>query len=67
MKKTILLTISFFNAIALLAQINYPLSKTVDSSDTYFGVKYPDPYRWLENMKEPEVENWFKGKGDLDS
>ncbi len=65
MKKIILLIIAFFNAIVLLAQINYPLSKIVDSSDTYYGVKYPDPYRWLENMKEPEVENWFKAQANL--
>jgi len=30
------------------AQWNYPPTKTVEVSDTYFGKTYPDPYRWLE-------------------
>ncbi|HQF28019.1 MAG TPA: prolyl oligopeptidase family serine peptidase [Bacteroidia bacterium] len=42
------------------AQYNYPKTKTVDSSDTYFGVTYKDPYRWLENLKDSTVFNWFK-------
>ncbi|MEO6637069.1 MAG: prolyl oligopeptidase family serine peptidase, partial [Ginsengibacter sp.] len=37
-----------------------PPTKTVDSSDTYFGVTYHDPYRWLEYIQTPEVETWFK-------
>ncbi len=41
-----------------------PASKTVDSTDTYFGVTYKDPYRWLENIKSPEVEGWFKQQAD---
>jgi len=42
------------------AQNEYPTTKTVDSSDTYFGVTYKDPYRWLENLKDSTVVNWFK-------
>lgn len=42
------------------AQFTYPASRTVDSSDTYFGRSYTDKYRWLENIKSPEVETWFK-------
>jgi len=60
MRKVLLL----FTAICLffdtMAQYAYPPTKTVDSSDTYFGVTYRDPYRWLEYMKEPQAETWFK-------
>ena len=52
-----------FFLIAVLssyAQWNYPASKTVDSSDTYFGVTYKDPYRWLEHVHDSDVVNWFK-------
>ncbi len=38
--------------------IQYPETKTVDSVDTYWGVKVPDPYRWLENDTATEVEAW---------
>lgn len=48
---------AFFSAPA---QYRYPVTKTVDSTDTYFGVTYYDPYRWLEHIKTPEAETWFK-------
>src|SRR5262249_43563812 len=34
-------------------------------SDTYFGRTYKDPYRWLEDLKNKEVEGWFKAQADL--
>ncbi len=48
-----------------LAQWEYPPTKTVDASDTYFGKTYHDPYRWLENMKDKDVEAWFKAQAEL--
>ncbi len=42
------------------AQFNYPASKTVDSSDSWHQVTVKDPYRWLEDMKNPEVISWYK-------
>ncbi|MEO5572743.1 MAG: prolyl oligopeptidase family serine peptidase [Bacteroidia bacterium] len=47
------------------AQFNYPPSKTVDSSDTYHNITVTDPYRWLEDLKNPEVEKWFKAQADF--
>jgi prolyl oligopeptidase len=47
------------------AQWNYPPTRTVDASDTYFGTTYRDPYRWLENLKAPEVAAWFKAQATL--
>ena len=32
--------------------------------ETYFGVTYNDPYRWLESIRSPEVETWFKQQAD---
>ena len=34
-------------------------------SDTYFGKTYEDPYRWLENLKDTDVEAWFKAQAEL--
>src|SRR6476661_4334691 len=51
--------------VSLNAQYKYPTTRTVDSTDTYFGITYKDPYRWLEYIKEPEVETWFKQQSDL--
>jgi prolyl oligopeptidase len=47
------------------AQWNYPATRTVDAEDTYFGKTYKDPYRWLENLKDKEVETWFKSQAEL--
>lgn len=47
------------------SQYKYPVTKTVDSSSTYWGVTYKDPYRWLENLKSEEVESWYKQQADL--
>ena len=56
-------------AIALAApshaQLAYPATKTVDVKDTYFGRTYSDPYRWIENLKDPEVAAWFKAEATL--
>src|SRR3954469_1248719 len=47
------------------AQWNYPTTKTVDATDTYFGKTYADPYRWLENSQDKSVEQWFKDQAAL--
>jgi prolyl oligopeptidase len=47
------------------AQWSYPQTRTVDAADTYFGKTYKDPYRWLENLKDPEVETWFKAQATM--
>lgn len=36
----------------------YPHSKIVDQVDTLWGVVVSDPYRWLEDDRDPEVEQW---------
>ncbi len=48
-----------------MSQWTYPITRTVDVSDTYFGKTYRDPYRWLENLKDKDVEAWFKAQADL--
>lgn len=39
-------------------KISYPDTKKVDTTDTYFGVKVPDPYRWLEDDNSDETREW---------
>jgi len=38
--------------------LNYPSTKKVDTIDTYFGTKVEDPYRWLEDDRSKETEEW---------
>jgi prolyl oligopeptidase len=65
MQKTIILILVSIGCSSLMAQLKYPATKTVDAKDTYWGVTYSDPYRWLEDMKDPEVNAWFKAQADF--
>ncbi|GAA4273365.1 prolyl oligopeptidase family serine peptidase [Aquimarina gracilis] len=38
--------------------LNYPETKKVDTVDTYFGTQVKDPYRWLEDDRSEETEQW---------
>jgi prolyl oligopeptidase len=60
MKNIILLFLLISFLSSTHAQYNYPPTKTVDSNETYFGVTYKDPYRWLEYRKAPDAETWFR-------
>ena len=65
MKKLIFLALILAFACNTQAQYKYPPTKTVDASNTYFGVTYKDPYRWLEDFKDPLVVSWFKQQADF--
>ncbi|HRD05934.1 MAG TPA: prolyl oligopeptidase family serine peptidase [Saprospiraceae bacterium] len=51
-------TLFLFNA-QVFAQ-TYPFTKTSPDIDIHFGVAYPDPYRWLEDLDNPETAQWYK-------
>ena len=60
--------ILFFTSAAMLfsctdssmkhEEISYPESRIVDQIDEYFGTQVSDPYRWLEDDRAEEVEQW---------
>ena len=51
--------------IYLNAQYNYPSTPMKAVIDNYNGVNITDNYRWLEDMKNPEVTDWFKKQADF--
>ncbi|MBI5471429.1 MAG: S9 family peptidase [Ignavibacteriae bacterium] len=56
---TRLLAIFFLaNSFSFAQQIQYPGTQKVDVVDEYFGVRVPDPYRWLEDENSPAVAEW---------
>lgn len=70
MKKTsiLLLTLGILMTACktdLKQGLEYPLTAKVDTVDDYFGVKVPDPYRWLEDDNAPETEAWVKAQNDV--
>jgi prolyl oligopeptidase len=41
-----------------------PVAAVKPVTEEYFGTRVTDPYRYMENMKDPEVQKWFKGQDD---
>ncbi len=61
-----LLCITFlFFANNSKAQYNYPPTKETPVTDTYFGTKIVDNYRWLEDLTKPDVQAWFKAQANF--
>lgn len=67
---------AFIILLAMLAQAcntsskqdqksRYPVTKKVDTVDTYFGTAVADPYRWLEDDKSAETGDWVKKQNEV--
>jgi prolyl oligopeptidase len=41
-----------------------PVAPVRPVTDEYFGVKVVDPYRYMEDLQNPEVAAWFKGQNE---
>jgi prolyl oligopeptidase len=53
-----------FNGCKQRIEVNYPVTKKVDTVNDYFGAKVPDPYRWLENDTAADVAEWVKAENE---
>src|SRR5262245_11166388 len=42
------------------ARLPYPPTRRDGVSEALHGVTVPDPYRWLEDEKSPEVQAWMR-------
>jgi len=45
--------------------VNYPETIKTDSVDTYFDTEVKDPYRWLEDDRSKETEQWVKDQNEV--
>jgi prolyl oligopeptidase len=52
-------------SVALQAQPKYPATEKREVSDNYFGTVVKDPYRWLEDDRDPKVEAWVKKQNEV--
>jgi prolyl oligopeptidase len=43
----------------------YPVTRKVDTIDTYFGMQVADPYRWLEDDNSDSTKNWVDAQNAL--
>lgn len=48
-------------------KINYPNTKKVEVEDKYFSTTVKDPYRWLEDDRSKETEEWVKEENKITS
>lgn len=44
---------------------HYPYARKVDTVDTYFGTKVPDPYRWLEDDNSDSTKKWVDAENKV--
>src|SRR4029453_3403569 len=57
-------TLSSLAAATAFAGAAPPVAPVKPVTDTYFGVTVTDPYRYMENMKDPDVAAWVKAQAD---
>ncbi len=51
--------------IVMPAQPNLPIAPVKPVTDDYFGTKVTDNYRYMENFKDEEVQQWVKAQADF--
>jgi prolyl oligopeptidase len=61
--RVLLLSALLLAPVTLTCGQNTPPVAAVRSvTDTYFGTSIDDPYRYMENTQDPEVQAWIKGQ-----
>ena len=46
-------------------KLDYPQTKQIEHTDTYFGTSVADPYRWLEDDNAPDTASWVEAQNKL--
>jgi prolyl oligopeptidase len=52
-------------ALSPAQALHYPVARTDDQIDNYFGTSVADPYRWMEELNSPEVVAWIEQENAL--
>ena len=66
------ITLAFFLISAYtMAQNNstftgsYPVTRTTEQTDEFFGTKVSDPFRWLEDDRAEDTKDWVKRQNEI--
>lgn len=55
-----MLTATLTATLTANESIRYPEPQECDQTDNYFGTEVADPYRWMEEEKTPELQQWIE-------
>ncbi|MBI9055148.1 MAG: S9 family peptidase [Bacteroidales bacterium] len=61
----VVILLSILTVTCTNQKFDYPKTKTVDQVDSYFGVEVEDSYRWLENDRSAETEEWVVAQNKI--
>ncbi|MBX3626394.1 MAG: prolyl oligopeptidase family serine peptidase [Rhizobacter sp.] len=64
MKHTLVCFALALPAIVAQAQAQPPVAPVRTVTDTFYGVRVDDPYRYFENKQNPEVAKWMKAQSE---
>lgn len=53
-----------FTGIGLLLNAQQPVAEIKTVTDEYYGHTIEDPYRYMENLEDEKVADWFKKQGE---
>ncbi len=53
---------AFLAAPCAAETLSQPVAPVIPVTDTYFGTKVVDPYRWMEDLKSPQLQAWVKAQ-----
>ncbi len=64
-KRLFVFFLVIFTATVSAASQGPTKARVENVTDDYFGTKVVDPYRWLEDMKSKEVQDWMREQADF--
>ena len=47
------------------SKLTYPSTRRDPTVDDYFGTKVSVPYQWMENLDDPQVNQWVQDENDV--
>lgn len=61
----VLLCLAGFASALVAAQSNLPIAPVRDVTQVLHGVTIHDPYRYMEDVKSPAVQDWLRAQGEV--
>ena len=62
---SLILSLTMLQLIAKIPNPVYPETRKDNTTDTYWNVVVPEPYRWLEDDRSAETEAWVKAQNKV--